>query len=227
MKATVREKGLSKRFAILWGAMAVALCLFAFPRTALAIGTCAGELSITKLKGTVTMYTPGTVGNNSFFFYRFTHKAGQLKNVKSSNENALFVWGTEGNRTLLYTDKPGKSTVTYTYKGKKYKAKVVVKKYQNPVKSVTIGKKTYSKPFKSFWEYSVKRKALNGKTIKVTPAKGWKVVSISYTYRKNGKFKKVSNGGKLTNMSKYPSVVITMMNKQTGGYESVYFLGEE
>lgn len=196
--------------------------LFARPTRALAdMGTMTPVLSITKLKGTLVLYAPPS---DNYYCREFKGAANQVKNLKSSNKKVVKAY-TYDKYTDLVPVKPGKSTITFTYKGKKFKAKVTVKKYTNPVKSIIFGSKVYKGQFKSKAFAEMKLKAAKGKTIKVTPQKGWKVYSITAFYDSKGvsRQKTIKNGGKLPNVSAFYAAIVVMKNTETGGYEELGF----
>lgn len=166
--------------------------------------------SISKLKGTVTLAN----GN----FYGYTFAKGKLTDVKSSNEKVVAPLL---NDTTLYLSpmKAGKATVSYKYKGKTRKVKIVVKKYVNPIKTLKLGNKNYAKLFKKSIYGRAAYKNYVGKRIKVVPATGWKLKSLRYA-----KTKKLKNGGKIpaAAVNTYPEgqstllIFLTMQNKKDG-----------
>ena len=93
----------------------------------------------------MTLYFTST--SNKPFGYGITI-AGQpidehASNIKSTNKNVLEIDGLEANgyddTIILFTVKKlGTAAITYTIGDKKYQTKIQVKKYTNPVKSVTI-----------------------------------------------------------------------------------------
>ena len=208
---------------------AVVVALALLPVAALADSAPAGALKISKLKGTVTTYLQGKKG---YSYVDVTCKKGKLTKVKSSNTKVVDVypWGEDwkdANGFTIVGLKKGKATVTYTYKGKKYKVKVVVKKYSNPVKVLKVGKKNYARKLKKNCYIEVKKwSAWKGKKINVTPANGWKIKSIKYisvnsNYTKYST-KKVRNGGKLPKKSGVMEVIINLQNTKNGANQIVY-----
>lgn len=83
--------------------------------------------------------------------------------------------------------KVGNATISFKVGSKTYKTQVSVKKYVNPLKSLTItgingGKNLASKFKKTSYAKSAKlKKDLKNVTVKAVPAKGWKINSI-YVY---------------------------------------------
>ena len=141
----------------------------------------------------------------------------ELQNVKNLKRKNISVVDADsdgcskGCKTYYLVPKgPGKASLSYTYKGKKYTRNFVFKKYSNPVKSLKIGKKQLAKKFKSTYYYRT-GKTLKGK-LQVKAAKNWKLQKIEY----NGK--KVKNGAKVTyHKNKYSDdyLVLTFKNKKT------------
>lgn len=207
---------------------AVVIAFGLLPTAALADSIDPYTLNISKLKGTLTIYR----SNNSHKgFCLFTCKKGKLTKVKSSNAKVVEVrpWGDDWKDSSGITIvglKKGKATITYTYKGKTRKVKVVVKKYSNPIKTLKIGKKNYAGKLKKYSSVNLaKWNACNGKKLSVTPAKNWKIVSIKCSYN-NGDWsehyaKKVKNGGKLPKAANGEVLVIVLKNTKNGGHQTI------
>ena len=209
---------------------AVVVALALLPVTALAdSGMPSSTQKISKLKGTITIYLQDkTYGGYS----HFSCKKGKLTKAKSSNTKVVEVypWGEDwkhANGITIIGNKKGKATVTYTYRGKKHRVKVVVKKYSNPLKTLKIGKKNYARKLKkASYAGIAKWKACKGKKVSVTPAKGWKIVSMRCgCYNADWskyKAKKVRNGGKLPKAANGDGITITLKNTKNGAYQDIY-----
>lgn len=185
------------------------------------MGSMAPILSVTKLKGTVVLYNAP-----SDYFSERNYKGAdnQVKNLKSSNKKVV-VAKTSGQYTWLTPKKAGTSNVTFSYKGKKFKAKVIVKRYTNPIKNIKIGSKIYSGQFESKGMVEMAVKKVKGKAIKVTAQKDWKLYSMRVTYVSGENFydKKIKNNAKLPNTNEIFGVYFIMKNTKTGGYEEICY----
>ena len=210
---------------------AVVVALALLPVTALADGGGMPKMAkISKLKGTITIYCAGK-GYNGYL--DFSCKKGKLTKAKSSNPKVADVYPWSGdfktsNAIYIAGYKKGKATITYTYKGKKHKVKVVVKKYSNPLKTLKIGKKNYERKLKkSVYDATVKWSACKGKKLSLTPAKGWKIASMKFTYTNADwskyRTKKVRNGGKLPKVKYGDSLTVILKNTKNGAEQTVYF----
>lgn len=173
---------------------------------------------------------PKSEGGSAFLVYHIPNR-GKVSKIKSSKESVAGAWFTEdprGKDNCLVVEgmKPGTAKISYTYKGKRHTATFVFKKWTNPVKSLTIGKKQCAKYFKTStgFRYSeVYGKGGNdmaGKKLKVTAAKGWKIKSIKYTT--SDKLKTLKNGG--TVPKAYNIVIIQLKNNKTGATELIWML---
>lgn len=102
----------------------------------------------------------------------------------------------EGTTSLVITaKKPGTTRIAYYYKGKKRVAILHVVKYRNPVKTFKVGSKDIAKKFKKSPECF---KAYRGpKTVKITPASGWKVKKIYALNTNKDQIRAMKNGSKL------------------------------
>lgn len=109
----------------------------------------------------------------------FIFKNKTLKNIHISNENIAVAYtlkrDNKSSFLWVYAKKPGKTKLSFTYKGKKYSINVVTRKWANPVKKLTINKKNVASKYKNRSHYET---AIAGKKVTVTPAKGWKLTSL-------------------------------------------------
>ena len=127
---------------------------------------------------------------------------------------AITVYPTKTGTTILsVTVKSGNET-------KVHKVKLKVYKYTNPAKTLKIGNVEYKGKFKKTNNYVAKvpKKNKNVKFV-VKPAKGYKIVDMSYSYNtKNDITKSVElkSGRKFKLRSLWGSVQITFQKKSTG-----------
>ena len=206
----------------------VVIALALLPAEAIADSIDPYTLNISKLNDTLTIYRSNKTNKG---FCNFACKKGKLTKVKSSNAKVVEVrpWGDDWKDSKGITIvglKKGKATITYTYKGKTRKVKVVVKKYSNPIKTLKIGKKNYASKLKKDMSVDLaKWNACNGKKLSVTPANGWKIVSMTCGYNDGdwSKFyaKKVKNGGKLPKAVNGEVLVIVLKNTKNGAYQTI------
>ena len=184
---------------------------------------------ISKLRGKITLYLNTDIDLNT----NFEWSSGTVSNIKSSNAKVVKAkrLGTY-NLVYVYPLKAGTSKVTYTYKGKKYAATVVVKNWANPVKKLTVGGKNYASKFTSKavkkrgdYAFMIDIAKFNGK-IKVKPSRGWKLQSIKYgkfePFAADWNFKTIKNGSKITKAKKCDRIIVTLKNTKTGGCECIY-----
>lgn len=142
--------------------------------------------------------------------------------------------------SLTFTTKKlgtAKLTLTYTKNGKKQKHIINVKvtKYQNPFKSVKIGKISYTKDFKhSFVSEFLKKQPVGKQKISIQTKNGWKVVSIKKVYPKNPKddaspyiVSKVKNNTKTFISKAYTTLMITVKSKNSDCAIVWYIFSEE
>lgn len=202
MKRTAQRTGLAAIVMVLF------MTLVATPAKA-TMKVTIGDFS----KGTVTLYQYDNYTSGGAHGYV---AKGKLTAAKSSNKKVLVVSTDmyEG-YTLLHIDtvKAGTAKVTYKYKGKTHKVKVVVKDYICPIEKLTIGKKNYTKQFKKSNIGSASSPTAK-KQIVVKPRSGWKLVSIECA------------GKTIKNKAKLPKtadiVEVTMQSKKTGGTIKLY-----
>ena len=111
---------------------------------------------------------------------------------------------------------PWKSTLSYTYKGKTHKVKVIVKKYVNPCKSVKVGGTNVTSELNVLDVTPAKK--LAKRKLKVVPKSGWKVTGITCSLS-NGKEKTVKNGAKLS--AKCQEVYVSLVKTKTGQPQTI------
>ncbi len=179
----------------------------------------------------MTLYFTST--SNKPFGYGITI-AGQpidehASNIKSTNKNVLEIDGLEANgyddTIILFTVKKlGTAAITYTIGDKKYQTKIQVKKYTNPVKSVTI---TGIKNGKSSNLVGLTNKNTNSKKIalkktvsdpkiQVTAKKGWKIMQILYKSKTEDNFKYYEKPVSKATLNIFPKS--KLIKPKAGGY---------
>lgn len=152
-----------------------------------------------------------------------------LVSARSSNPKVLSIekWGDGKWDCAVSPLKPGKSKVTVTYKIGKAKKTVsgvfTVKKYPNAIKKLTYNKKAVNLK-KNPFNVDLAKKAKKKSTIKVTPAKGWKVVNPIEILSEGCSYKLVKNGKPVSISLKKPRVaaLITMENTRNETFQ--YFI---
>lgn len=153
----------------------------------------------------------------------------KLVSIKSSKPSVLTAdkWGSGCFDAVVSPHKPGRSRVTVKYRiGKKtYTVSGVytVRKYPNAIKKLVFNGKTVNfkkDPFNADYK-SLKAKKV---TIKVTPAKGWKLVQPIEILSEGSSYKTVRNGKTVKISLKQPRVdaLITLTNSK--GEEFEYFI---
>lgn len=225
IKARIRSH-LVRAFGVIF---AIGVVLSLSPVTAKADVDGIPTRDISQLKGTITYY----LGTDWQLKTYFEAKSGTITNVKSSNPKVVratrdtYPWA-----MYLTPRKAGTSIVTCKYKGKTYKAKIVVKNWANPVKQLSIGGKNYASKFTrtavtkrgSTYGYAIDVKTLKGK-LKITPASGWKIASIRYgKFEPTGAFcnyRSIKNGSTIKSCKRYDRLSIFFRNTKTGGYERI------
>ena len=183
--------------------------------------------------GTVqTAYVKGASNSpcNNIYYYSLENSGKKPSNVKSSNSSVLTAEVmTTGGQTygsykvpksyplVVHLKKAGTATLTFKHAGKSHKVKFVVKNYENPVKSLKVGKKNYASLFnvknitmRSRADlYPVNTKSNPKGKVSVKAKKGWKLVSLKsgITTLKNGKSKANLNQLDLEFLNKKTKVV--------------------
>ena len=147
----------------------------------------------------------------------------KITELKSSDKNVLTVFKLYSGYTSLYmrVRKPGKATITFKVKvGNKtysYKCKVTVHDYENPFKSLKIGKTNYASEFSYMDYYSLKgRKNLKGK-LAITTNKNWKIERIEIYDNTSPSSKRVKNK-KVITLKKGQTLWVTCRNKKTNAW---------
>ena len=176
--------------------------------------------TLEKAKGTYYEYFFGSLYHEDdiWNYYGpdfYTDSYGKITNLKVSNKACanVSVWYdddpfdepiddeyyTEDPPQLkIWPKKAGKVTISYKFLGKKHVLKLVFKKYSNPIKNFRIGKKQLRSVFSKCNENAdVYLEKYSGK-IKITPKKGWKLVSkVRAYYEEQTAFKDIRNGNKV------------------------------
>lgn len=202
-------------------ALATMLCLMVGVDSAYA----GGGRDIADFKGNVTevFWDKGYT-----FVYSDLKARKKISAVKSSNKKVATasLMKVKGGRTYIKITmkKPGKTKITYKLAGKKKTTTLKLVKWKKPVKSFKIGSTNYASKFNKFSTY-LGVSDLGGKTLKIKPARGWKVAKIQYLVGE-GKLKKIKNGKKLP--SGTTDVNVTLMNKKTKAVEylGVYYYSD-
>ena len=209
----------AKRITLLFFVAIMMLAVVATPAQAVSVGR---RRNVSELKGTVAVYlrakNPETANGWGAGWQSFYFKKGEVKNLKSSKTSVLDAHLYESEGQMVFTgNKPGTAKVTFKYNGKKRTVKVVVKRYVNAFKRLTIGGKSYKKGFNSLYDSTVSFKKLRGKKISVAPAKGWKLVNIVFASGSHGdKLAAIRNNAKVPKKASYV-IYITLQNKSNKG----------
>lgn len=181
-----------------------------------------------KIKLETHTYWAGTPGAYTVFSENLPDSA-KLVSIKSSKPGVLKAekWGSGKWDCVVIPLKKGKSKVTVTYKIKGKKVKVsgvfTVKPYPNAIKKLVYnGKKISLK--KNKYEADKISKTTKKVSIKVTPAKGWKLRDPIEILSEGGTYKDLKNGKSVKISPKKPRVaaLITLENKK--GEEFEYFI---
>ena len=114
--------------------------------------------------------------------------SNKLAKATSSNPKVVKVAHPSKNGFTILMKKPGKATVTYKFKGKKYVHKFVVLKYSNPAKVFKVGSKNYASKFDKSVCFEPK-KSLAGKKLVLKPNPGWKIQQVFVNTKKSSKTK--------------------------------------
>jgi hypothetical protein len=160
-------------------------------------------------------------GERSFCFYDDTEN-GNFASPKSSNKKvAKVALRDQGNTIDVMFKKAGKVTITFKYKGKAKKVTLIAANYRNPLKSFKVGKTQYVKKYDKKPSYNDtytddSKESFKGKLV-VTPAKGWKVVSIEGQMPKASKALK--SGMKIKNTV---GIVIVLKHAKTKTVEKIH-----
>ena len=156
--------------------------------------------------------------------YAFEAKK-KVTNVKSSNPKVASVTFKGNNFFSIHAKKAGKTKITYKIGGRSHKATIIVKKYANPFKAISVGGKSCLKGFKRECVSSTKSLDYYGHItgkVKVVPAKNWKVKAIN-AY--NGATPtKIKNGAKVPEGTS--TVQVMMVNKKTKVWQRTYIYAD-
>lgn len=173
--------------------------------------------ALTKAKTGIMVVKPAAKAKSGEPYEIWYQTDKKVKNQKTSNKKVaniiLYNWG-EINNLVVIPLKAGKTKLSFTYNGKKYTTTYTVMDWKNPVKKFTIGKTNIASKFKqsSSFAYNSSKRTFFGKKVSVSPASGWKVVSIEANTGKA--LKKIKNGATIPK-SAY-SVVVTLQHTKTG-----------
>jgi len=170
------NKKISKAF------LAIVLCLV----TILAVPNVEVEAAAPKAKGGKTTTVGSTYNLEIKLPKGLKQKQVKMSQSTSTNDKVISApYGEYNPKTGIYylagyASKKGKAKVSFTLKvkNKKYNYSMTItsKKYANPVKSFKVENKEFASKFKK--KATGVSTPIDGKVIKVTPKKGWKVVSI-------------------------------------------------
>ena len=137
-----------------------------------------------------------------------------ITKVKSTNPKVVKAQA-ENHHLSLTFKKVGKATVSYKYKGKTHNVTFTVYKYQNPLKSFTIGSKQFASKFEK-GAIGLCGPCYGGK-VRVTPAKNWKLTKIQAL---SNSIRTISNGATIAKTDE-PLVLLTLKNKKTNVVQRV------
>ncbi|MBR3327748.1 MAG: hypothetical protein IKG22_10560 [Atopobiaceae bacterium] len=191
----------TKRRTMVVAVLALFAMLTFVPRTALA-SVCGVNGVFTKEAGelkdgdTITLYMSGKRAadeSHSIFVWSNSSDANALTVAKSQNTKIVEIvedWTSSHNDFFICGVKPGRTTVTFKYLGKKRTINVVVKKYVNALQAIKLGKTSIRGRFKtsSYTKAAKLLKKNRGKKFTVKAKKGWRVCfkAPGYLDLKNG-----------------------------------------
>lgn len=129
-------------------------------------------------------------------------KSDKVQNLKSSNPAVLAVKKVriENEYNIqVNAKKTGTSTISFSVKRKngkvyRFKSKVSVYKYANPLSKCTLGKTAYKKSFDKDRMATVLPGKAKKEKINVAVKKGYKLTGLYYCEYGTGKQKKIKNG---------------------------------
>ncbi len=186
--------------------------------------------AITKESETIVMYQKNQ--ECTVYFSDVSAANAKKSGVKSSNKKVATLVAIDNNE-YSYEDsgenmsshsyncgvriklkKPGTTTITCKTGGKTYKKKVIIKKYVNPVSSVTItgvnrGKNIAGKTRKKNY-VNFKGAKCESSKITVVPKKGWTLESISFSCYDTGE--SFNQSGKCYNEELQKDVIYNTLN---------------
>lgn len=190
----------------------------------------------------------GKTSKNRTVLCSISRSDGTVTSLKSSKPGVLKVMKkTEKYGTYTYDviyirgKKAGTSTVSFKVNGKTYKTKVTVKRYENPIASVSIGDTVLSaETFDTRSTHILKYKQFKNKNVKVkiNMADGWKlqempiqsgstwVMKEGYGYWQKGwaKADAKANGKSVKVKGNVFSICITAVNEKSGVTEDVWII---
>lgn len=161
---------------------------------------------------TITFY-PSSADNKSMETLYGENSIGYVGgtssiSLKSSNTSIATVTKrkVDDKMYIVYVvaKKTGTVTVTMTVNKKKYTSKVTIKKYENPISSIKVGKTTFSgSKFNKNIKYNVKYSQFQNKNANVTVKlkSGWKVFNdgnLEYIRKGWNKSEFFKNGGRIS-----------------------------
>lgn len=218
---TTRKISHATIMAVVFGCMLAVACLAllaANPDNALA-----RNFDVKDYKG--TQHLTYLKSDNEQYIWGFDGE--KITKAKSSNKKVatVKVGKTDGQYFLTVKEKkPGTTKITFKVDGKKRTVKLVLTKYENPVKSLKIGSKQMAKKYNSYryradgdTSYSIA-----GKKIAVKAAPGWKLKAIYVGNWETDKVKKVKSGYKFK-QDEYPGD-IEFKNTKTKAIERIQYV---
>ena len=167
-----------------------------------------GRIMVDKFKGT------SYIELGHYDTYNYYAAKGSVKNVKSSDKKVAMA-KFKGNYLTVTPKGAGTATISFKYKGKTRKAKLVIYERENPVSSFMVGSRECADFFD---DDSLMNANVTGK-VTITPAAGWKIKSIQTQKNWKAKAKKAKNGFAL---KKGMSVSVTLYNKSKKLYSSIH-----
>ena len=206
--------------------LALVLAAVAIPATSALAETWIYE-GVGKVSAKGTVVLPYAKGADFFAVASKEFPIKKPTNVKSSNPGIVGAKTAQigcSNYGLLLKPKGlGTARVSLKHKGKTYTFTVKVVSATNPIKSIKNGTKTIAGSkfrFKNgLWvPKSGSIKLVANKSLKITPASGWKLAYVQY-YNSNGTYKKAHGLSKVP--ATYDPVNIVLKNMKTQGYSIV------
>lgn len=222
-------KKATKRLLAVLLTFVMAVTLLAVPASGMNdVSAATEEVGINPYSTRIVSIVPGRYGPSGVISVTGTTKASDIKNLKSSNKD-MKVSARAAASAYIHVEytKPGKTTITFTVKGKKIKTTFTVKKYSNPFKTFKVGGKSYTSKFNKAKTVHTNKK-ISKKTLKVTAKKGWVItqVNVHNGYGSNAskyyRVNKTSFSKKITLNRQYAEVVVQLKQKSTGLYEYMY-----
>lgn len=115
----------------------------------------------------------------------YIYSKGKITQLKSSDKKVATVKKEKSSfySCIEITPKSADTTkISFKYGGKKYTSTVYVTDYENPFKSIKVGKKDLTKKFDKSNEYVYKQKHNMSGKLKIKLKKDWKVKSMYLGY---------------------------------------------